>query len=176
MAGRQLGPLGPGGATGRPYQTLERANDQQVTLDAELDFTKRYVDLQRARLGDRLRVEYRVAEACRDVLIPTFILQPLVANALRHGMSPRMQQCRLEVGAALTNDGMHVWVTDDGVGLAPGFDVARDERTGIGNTRSRLDRLYRSIARFTLEKQPGGGTVASLVIPERRAVAAKVAG
>lgn len=156
-------------------QTLDRANDQQVSLASELDFTKRYVDLQRARFGERLDVEYRVPEACRDVLVPTFILQPLVENALRHGMGPRAQQCRLEIGAELADAHLHVWVSDDGVGLIPGFDLQRDARTGLGNTRSRLERLYGASARVTIERQPGGGTRASLLVPQQYPISARAA-
>lgn len=155
--------------------TLDRANEQQVTLGAEIDLTARYIDLQRARFGDRLMIDYRVAEACRAVLVPSFVLQPLVENALRHGMGPRAQQCRLEIGASLDDGGLHVWVTDDGVGLPPGFDVTRDARTGLGNVRSRLARLYGAHARLAIEPQAGGGTRATLVVPEQYGALVKAA-
>ncbi len=114
--------------------TLGRTKEQLTTLDAEIDFTKRYVDLQQARFADRLDVAYQIEESCRELAVPTFVLQPLVENAIRHGMGRQNQRCRLEVGARLEPDGLHLWVSDDGVGLAPGFNVERDAHTGLGNT------------------------------------------
>ncbi|HEY1305516.1 MAG TPA: histidine kinase [Vicinamibacterales bacterium] len=150
--------------------TLERTNDPLTTLDAEMDFTKRYVDLQQARFADRLDVAYRIGDDCRALGVPTFVLQPLVENAIRHGMGREGRRCRLEVGARLERDRLHLWVSDDGVGVAPTFDLERDARTGLGNTRSRLERLYGRAAQLRVAARDGGGTVAAIVVPARAMV------
>jgi hypothetical protein len=151
--------------------TLERSSEQLCPLDAELDFTRRYVDLQLARFGDRLRVDYLVDADARRLAVPTFVLQPLVENAIRHGMGRQARPCRIEVGAAIEPGQLRLWVRDDGVGLKPGFDIGRDARTGIGNTRSRLERLYGAAARLDLSAGPTGGTVARIVLPVSAAAA-----
>jgi len=147
--------------------TLERTNDPLTTLDAEMDFTKRYVDLQQARFVDRLDVAYRIDDDCRALAVPTFVLQPLVENAIRHGMSRNARRCRLEVGARHEHDVLHLWVSDDGVGVPPTFDLERDARTGLGNTRSRLERLYGRAGQLRVSAREGGGTVADILVPAR---------
>jgi sensor histidine kinase YesM len=148
-------------------RTLDRTRDPLTTLDAEMDFTRRYVDLQQARFADRLAVEYRIADDCRHLGVPTFVLQPLVENAIRHGMGRQGRRCRLEVGARRERDELHLWVSDDGLGIPAGFELARDAGTGLGNTRSRLDRLYGRSARLDVAARDGGGTVADIVVPAR---------
>jgi LytS/YehU family sensor histidine kinase len=152
--------------------TLERTNDPLTTLDAEMDFTKRYVDLQQARFADRLDVSYVIDHECRALGVPTFVLQPLVENAIRHGMARHARRCRLEVGARLEQEMLHLWVSDDGVGLPATFDLERDSRTGLGNTRSRLERLYGRSAQLRVSPREGGGTVADILVPARAMVVA----
>lgn len=150
-------------------QTLDRTREHVATLDVELDFTKRYVALQQARFGDRLDVVYRVADDCRTAAVPTFVLQPLVENALRHGLGRRTRPCQIEIGARIEGDGLHLWVSDDGAGLPAGFVLERDAGTGLRNTRSRLERLHGRFGRLTIGPRDGGGTVATLVVPLRPA-------
>jgi hypothetical protein len=145
--------------------TLERSSEQLCPLEAELDFTRRYVDLQLARFADRLRVDYAIDAGARRLNVPTFVLQPLVENAIRHGMGRQTRSCHIEIGARIEQDVLHLWVRDDGVGLAPGFDIVRDARTGLGNTRSRLERLYGPAGRLELTAGVAGGAVARVVVP-----------
>lgn len=147
-------------------QTLGRTGEQLVTLDDEMEFTRRYVDLQQVRFADRLDVKYEVADECRELRVPTFVLQPLVENALRHGMGRQLRRVQLEVGARLERDGhLHLWISDDGIGLAPGFNLDRDARTGLANTRSRLRRLYGRSAHLDVRSRREGGVVADVFIP-----------
>jgi two-component system, LytTR family, sensor kinase len=146
--------------------TLDRSADQLTPLGRELTLVTRYVDLQRARFGDRLEVSYRVDADCEPLSVPTFLLQPIVENALRHGLAPSRRSGHLEVGASL--DGpqkLRVWVRDDGAGLRPGFSLARDAGTGLRNIASRLERLYGAEATFTVRPDDGGGTLAELILP-----------
>ena len=135
-------------------------------LGDELSVVSTYIDLQRARFGDRLVVSYHIDDNCRPLEVPTLLLQPLVENALRHGLAPQARAGRLEIGAARRNGSeLRLWVTDDGVGLPAGFDVTRDAGTGLRTTRSRIERLYGSAAALVVRPNAPGGTIVELTLP-----------
>ena len=116
--------------------------------------------------GDRLDVSYRVDAECERHRVPTFLLQPIVENALRHGLAPSHRSGHLEVGACLNGERkLRLWVRDDGVGLPPGFDLARDAGTGLRNIASRLERLCGPEATFTVRPRDGEGTIVELTLP-----------
>jgi signal transduction histidine kinase len=145
--------------------TLDRTAGHTAPLADELAVVTRYVDLQQARFGDRLEVVYRVDEACDSVPVPTFLLQPLVENALRHGIGPASHHGRLEIGATLDAGAVRLWVSDNGRGLPAGFDVARDAGTGLRNIRSRIARLYGQASTLRLAAGQSGGTLAEVIVP-----------
>jgi LytS/YehU family sensor histidine kinase len=126
---------------------------------------KQYVELQRIRFGDRLNVRYEVDAACEGIAIPTLLLQPLVENALRHGLAPYARPCHLVIGASQIRDKLRLWVSDDGAGLPAGFDLSRDAGTGLRNTRSRLERLYGQAATVTIGPNAGGGAIVEVSLP-----------
>src|SRR5262245_4919623 len=144
---------------------VEQPKDQLVTLSAEIEFVKRYVDLQRARFADRLQVHYQIGDECHDVTVPTFLLQPLVENALRHGAAPRAGACHVHIGASADAGRLRIWVHDDGVGLPNGFNLERDAGTGLKNTRSRLAQLYGAGASFEVRSAEAAGTIVEMVFP-----------
>jgi two-component system, LytTR family, sensor kinase len=144
---------------------VEQPKDQLITLSAEIEFVKSYVDLQRARFADRLQVDYQIGDDCHDVTVPTFLLQPLVENAIRHGASPRAGACHVHIGASAQAGRLRIWVTDDGVGLPRGFDLERDAGTGLSNTRSRLAQLYGTAATFEVRAGDAAGTVVEMALP-----------
>jgi two-component system LytT family sensor kinase len=145
--------------------TVERPKDQLVTLSAEIEFVKRYVDLQRTRFADRLQVHYQIGEGCHEVTVPTFLLQPLVENALRHGAAPRAGTCHVQIGACTEAGRLRLWVSDDGVGLPRGFDIGRHAGTGLSNTRSRLAQLYGAAASFDVRTGDAAGTIVEIAFP-----------
>lgn len=145
--------------------TVDREPTHVTPLAAELEFVKRYIELQHARHGDRLEVRYAVAPESETFRVPTFLLQPLVENAFRHGLSRRAGQGHIELGATPTDHGLRVWVSDDGAGLPPGFDLDRDAGTGLSNIRVRLQQLYGPDATMTVATRPGGGTVVTVLLP-----------
>ena len=146
--------------------TLERTGGQVAPLGDEVALVRRYVDIQRARFGDRLDVSYRIDRACESMDVPTFLLQPLVENAMRHGLSGDGQTCHVEIGAAVNNgDGLRLWVSDDGRGLPPGFDLQQHAGTGLRNTSSRINRLYGPAARLTVRNNIPGGTTVEVTLP-----------
>src|SRR5262245_21345043 len=134
--------------------TVDRPKDHVVPLAMEIEFLQRYVDLQQARFADRLKVEYRIDEECRAIPVPTFLLQPLVENAIRHGVAPQAGACRIEIGARCDGSLLRLWVSDDGVGLASGFDLASHAGTGLTNAQSRLKQIYGADATFVVKPGP----------------------
>jgi len=150
--------------------TLERSERPWVPLREELDVLSLYVDLQRVRFADRLRVEIDAEEGTLEQPVPTLILQPLVENAIRHGIAPRAAPGTITVQAHLDAERLHLSVADDGAGLPEGFDAARDAGIGLGNVRSRLEQLE-GVASFEIKPREGGGTVARVELPTELEVA-----
>ena len=145
--------------------TVDGPRDHLVPLSTEIDFVRRYVDLQQARFADRLDIRWDVDPAAITVPVPTLLLQPLVENAVRHGTAPQSRRCAVTIAARVDRARLHLRVSDDGVGLPPGFDLGRDAGTGLSNTTSRLKQLYGSVASFRVAPAEGGGTVAEVILP-----------
>jgi hypothetical protein len=145
--------------------TLKVTDAQPVLLDEELTFLRNYLTIERARFGPRLRVEWDVEAAARPVPVPGLLLQPLVENAVGHGLAPLAEGGTVRVSASRSERGLEIAVQDDGVG--PGDDPARLFRAGHGldNVRQRLRTLYAGRASLVVEALPERGTVARLVLP-----------
>ena len=142
--------------------TLDRTAGQYTSLGEEVAHVSRYVDLQRTRFNDRLSVVYAVDAACDAMPVPAFLLQPIVENALRHGLSPNARPGRIEIGARQDGGGLRLWVRDDGSGLPGDFDLSRDAGTGLRNISARLERIYGDRASLRLRTNEAGGTTAEL--------------
>jgi two-component system LytT family sensor kinase len=148
-------------------QVLENAATQEVSLADELSCLRPYLEIEQVRLGARLSVIEEVDRDALDALVPHLVLQPLVENAVRHGISPRKAPGRVTIAARREGNMLHLSVTDDGVGLrADHADAPRGY--GIATTSARLLRLYGESQRLTLEAVPEGGVAASLVVPFHR--------
>jgi sensor histidine kinase YesM len=145
---------------------LENAGRHEVPLGEEMEFVERYLALQRMRFSDRLDVELDVEPAALSALVPNLILQPLVENAIRHGVARSASAGRVEVHACRDEGMLRVEVLDDG----PGPGAARPSgRGGLGltNTRERLAKLYGDAFAFDVREREAGGTAAILRIPLR---------
>jgi hypothetical protein len=148
--------------------TLEQPASQEITLAAELDLLDRYVGIVRGRFRDRLTVEYAISADSRDVLVPQFLLQPLVENALEHGIARRPGRGLVRIAAECTGHVLSVSVQDDGPGL--GTRESNGHGVGLANIRSRLTELYGADGGLALEPaSPAGGAVATVMLPIRRA-------
>ena len=145
--------------------TVDRPKTHLVPLAAEIDFLQRYIDLQRTRFADRLQVDFRIDEPFRGIAVPTFLLQPLVENAIRHGAARQTNGCRIEIGARCDGGSLRLWVSDDGVGLPEGFDIGRHAGTGLTNTQSRLRQIYGTAARFDVRPGIPAGTIVEMAVP-----------
>ena len=151
--------------------TVDGPRDHLVPLTTEIDFVRRYAELQRARFADRLEIAWDVDDTASAVPVPTLLLQPLVENAIRHGAAAPARRCRVTISAGLDSGRLHLRVSDDGVGLPAGFELSRDAGTGLSNTASRLRQLYGSKASFEVRPAPGGGTIADVILPSTPVVA-----
>ena len=137
---------------------------QEVPLAQELDFVGRYLELEQARFGDRLSSRIDVDPAVLEALVPRLVLQPLVENALRHGIEPCRDPGRVEVRAARAGEMLEMEVRDTGAGARE--PSAASTHIGLANTRARLEQMYGARQQLALTRD-AGGTVARVVIPYR---------
>jgi signal transduction histidine kinase len=148
--------------------TLANIGVQEVPLQQELEFLRRYLDIQQMRFQDRLRVVLDVPPDTLDVRVPNQVLQPLVENAIHHGVDARRGEGLIEIRARADGGTLTLSVRDDGPGLQPGASSGvRTPGRGIGlsNTRARLRELYGPLSMLELANHPAGGTLVSLSIP-----------
>lgn len=146
---------------------------QLVPLRQELSFLHRYLGIEQERLQERLRVHVEVEDATKEALVPHLILQPLVENAIKHGIAPYARGGEIYIRAHSHDETLVLEVADDGPGLpatsGDGAPVATQpaERTGIGlrTTQERLEHLFGEDARFELINQPDGGLLVRLTLP-----------
>ncbi len=143
---------------------LSRHSRDLSTLDDELEFARHYLEIEQVRFGDRLRVELSRGDALGNERIPSLLLQPLLENAIRHGLAPIREGGRISVSAKREGEYLRLQVNDDGVGLRPDFG----ERLGVGlqNVKERLHTLYAQAARFTIDSRLGErGTSVTILVP-----------
>ncbi len=144
-------------------KSLERNGDQETTLDQELEFLGAYLEIEQVRFRDRLRVSVEVPEEVGAALLPTFILQPLVENALKHGFAKRSEGGLVAVRARREAEELHLEVQDDG----DGPPARHRDGIGLASVRDRLRLLYGDRASFTFQGLPGRGALATLRLPLR---------
>jgi LytS/YehU family sensor histidine kinase len=150
---------------------LRHLLDSSVThhsLRDELDLVERYLDIQRVRFGDRLRVTIETAPEVAAARVPLLIVQPLVENALRHGFAPRIEPGHLAVRAGREGASLVIRVEDDGVGLPPGWSLGQGPGTGLRNLSSRLEGEFGREQTLLVERRPEGGVSVTIRLPYRR--------
>ena len=145
--------------------TLENIGVQEVPLAKELEFLERYLEIERTRFADRLRVRMEISPDTLDASTPYLILQPLVENAIRHGIAPRSSPGCVTVRAERDDNMLVLEVKDDGPGMPSRANVQNG--VGISSTRARLEKLYGAAHRFELSDGQHGGLVVKLAFPFR---------
>ncbi len=143
-------------------RALESTSEQEIPLAEELRFADGYLEIVGARFGDRLRIEKRIDPAACDALVPTLILQPLLENAVEHGIARINGPARIEIAAVREGGMLRLQVRDNGPG-AREQDFA--EGVGLRNTRARLEQLYGEAGVLALRGGDGGGFIAEATLP-----------
>ena len=151
---------------------IDQTGLQETPLAQELDFIRRYLAIEHVRFAEKLQVEYDIEPAALGVLERNIILQPLVENAIKHGISRRTTPGRVRLHAARMADRLHITIADDGADDAPETALPPSGRKlgiGLANTRARLTNLYGADYRLEIAPRPEGGTIVSMDIPWRQA-------
>jgi hypothetical protein len=155
------------GLGGLLRRMLDEARDQEVPLQQELDFIRSYLEIEQLRFPDRLKVAIEAPPEVIAAMVPQFILQPLVENAIRHGIAPHRSAGRIAISAEPVGPRLRLAVRDDGAGLANG---APSMGVGLTNTRARLAGLYGDQCSLELHSAAGGGLEAIVELPLRPAL------
>lgn len=146
--------------------TLENLGQQEIPLQAELDFLTKYLQIEQTRFADRLVVRFDVAPETLDTLVPNLILQPLVENAIKHGVARKSGPGHIDISARREGDKLRMEVRDDGLGLSEDALTALQKGIGVSTTRARLQHLFGADYRFEFHRQPSGLAVV-IAIPWR---------
>ncbi|HHW01770.1 MAG TPA: sensor histidine kinase [Thermoanaerobacterales bacterium] len=147
---------------------------EMVPLEQELEHVKAYLAIEQARFGDRLKAVFEI-QAGVNIMVPPLILQPLVENAIKHGLLPKKSGGTVQIAARSVENGVEISVTDDGVGMEKGMaeevlsrSACRD-KIGLYNVNGRLESLYGSKSRLAIFSMPGMGTEVKFFIPAQKA-------
>lgn len=151
---------------------LHRAEQEFVPLSEELQMTQAYLDIERARFDERLQVTTRIDPKSLRQLIPNLILQPLVENAVKHGLSRKIGVGTVSIDAQVDGETLTLTVGDDGLGMGSAvLDDVYDRGVGLRNLRERMERLYGPAHLPEIHSAPGSGTVVRLRLPAQEAAA-----
>ena len=145
-------------------RTLEDSSRQEVPLSEELEFAQKYLDIQKVRFADRLRFNIDVPEELYSARVPSLILQPMIENAVIHGIAKRAQGGMIAITASNSNGRLTLTVSNDGPNLPADWNITR-AGIGISNVRLRLQTRYRDMAELSIRDQASGGVVATVTLP-----------
>lgn len=145
--------------------TLAASRATTTTLEHEFAHLAAYLELMRVRMGSRLSVAIDLPEGLRSAAIPPMLLQPLVENAIKHGLEPKIEGGTVRIAAALVGEQLRVEVIDDGIGLVDEAAEVDTGSYGLAHVRERLQTLYGDAARLVIEPRPGGGVCARVELP-----------
>jgi LytS/YehU family sensor histidine kinase len=151
---------------GELLRQLVHGVEQEVTLREEVATLEGYLEIERARFGARLAIDVAIPEELYEAYVPALVLQPLVENALRHGVGARDAPGRVTIDAHAGGEVLSLCVRDDGPGLDPTTSASRSG-VGIANTRARLARLYGDVSSLVLRNAARGGAEAIVTLPLR---------
>jgi two-component system LytT family sensor kinase len=148
--------------------SLNSQGSQEIHLSEELKFLDHYLAIQRIRFGDRLTIVVNVDAALKSVLVPSLFIQPLVENAIRHGISKKIDGGSITLNARQADGQIVVEILDDGVGLPADWSMENQTGIGLAVTRERFAGLYaQGQVRFDVRRRPAGGTEVSIAFPLR---------
>lgn len=149
-------------------RALDRTGHEAISLENEMDFIRHYLDIERVRFGEKLRVNFSIDPATLGALVPNMVLQPLVENAIKHGISRRITPGAVSIIIARNNDRVAIEIINDGPETPPvaaGDGTGSSRSIGLANTRLRLDKLYGVDYELSVVTRAEGGVVVMLNIP-----------
>jgi sensor histidine kinase YesM len=146
--------------------TLDSSRVHEVTLRQEMDFLERYLEIQKARFSDRLNVDIAIEPEAMEARIPNLLLQPIVENAIVHGIATKSGPGHVAVIGRVEAGRLHLEVRDDGPGLGDGTRRPK-EGVGLTNTRERLAKIYGARGQILLRSEPGRGVSVQITLPCR---------
>ncbi|HXG86772.1 MAG TPA: histidine kinase [Vicinamibacterales bacterium] len=145
--------------------SLHNVGVQEVPLQQELDFLSSYLEIEQTRFRDRLTVAFDIHSDTLDALVPNLMLQPLVENAIKHGIGPRPTPGTIAIRSRIAGSLLELEVQDNGGGLSAARLTDFNRGVGLANTRARLQHLYGSSHRFEFRQPPAGGLLVLIAIP-----------
>lgn len=145
--------------------TLEHSDRQEVELNEEINFIKLYLGIQQMRFSDRLQVDFDIDPATSKALVPNLLLQPLLENALRHGIGRSANAGAITVSSKRENGSLLITVADNGAGLRHDWQIKTGSGIGLANTAARLQQLYGENHRFDIHNRDSGGVEVEIVMP-----------
>jgi two-component system LytT family sensor kinase len=137
-----------------------------VTLKEELDFLRKYIQIQQTLLQERLEIDWAIAPGTLDAFVPNMVLQPLIENSIRHGITPKEDGGKIEIFSRRIGDSLVLEISDNGLGNSPGSEKAGDG-IGLTNTVARLKHLYGEAQKFESGVKSSGGWRVRVEIPFR---------
>ncbi|MBW3695218.1 sensor histidine kinase [Vibrio sp. T187] len=145
--------------------TLNNSRNEQSTIGQELDLIDAYLNIQKIRLGERLKFSIEIDGADRSMVLPPFLIQPLVENALTHGIEPAAAGGEVKVCITENKDGLEIQVSDNGAGLNNATSSSGNGMA-LANIRQRIDTLFDGKAKLTIKEQQGGGVISMITLPK----------
>jgi len=149
---------------------LEHSDRQEVELKEELSFIKLYLNIQQMRFSDRLQIDFDIEQSTLKALVPNLLLQPLVENAIRHGIGGSTDEGSIKICSHRENGSMLITVSDNGAGLPSNWQLKSSTGIGLANTAARLQQLYGENHRFDIHNGDANGVAVEIVIPMRTSV------
>lgn len=146
--------------------SLDNTGVHEVTLQQEMDFLGHYIEIQKARFSDRLNVDVSMAPEALRARIPNLLLQPIVENAIIHGVAPKVESGHVQISGRVDGDRLILEVKDDGPGILNGHERAK-EGVGLANTRERLAKIYGTRTHLVMHSEPGRGVSVQIILPYR---------
>jgi two-component system LytT family sensor kinase len=143
--------------------TMAHTGAPQTSLREEVAFIERYLDIEKIRFRNRLDVMIAIDEDAIDAQVPSLILQPMVENAMHHGIEPHSRMGRIEILGSRRGDNLVLTISDNGTGIPDGG--LKREGIGVANTRARLAELYGAHQKFEMANRPEGGLCVSITLP-----------
>lgn len=145
--------------------TLEHSEHQMVSLEEELEFVRCYLEIEQERFSDRLTVDFAVEKTILTAMVPHLILQPIIENAIQHGIAPKAAEGFIKISAGRLSDKLFIEIKDNGRGIQDNRNSENKKGVGITNVRARLEQIYGENYRFEMVNSDGGGLAVFLEIP-----------